>query len=90
MDVVLTGRDELLCGKERKRHCGYLGANDNQNIVLHNCAEFLFFPALGSRVQTKANNAQPEIVPDLLHGHSSAAPQRVCAGFGTSARSTAI
>lgn len=46
MDVVLTGRDELRCGKERKErkgHCGYLGVNDNQNITLHNCSEFLFF-----------------------------------------------
>lgn len=46
MDVVLTGRDELRRGKERKErkgHCGYLGVNDNQNITPHNCSEFLFF-----------------------------------------------
>lgn len=99
MDVVLTGRDELRCGKERKErkgHCGYLGVNDNQNITLQNCSEFLFFvlffftPPLGSRIQTKANNARPEIEPDLLYGRSAAAPQCACAGFSASARSATI
>lgn len=65
--VVLAGRDELRSGKERKRHCGYLGLNDNQNIMLNQ--SFCFFPWLPTSNQSKQcsarNSTWPPVRPQL-------------------------
>lgn len=55
----------------RKGHCGYRRVDDNKNITL----------PLSSFIQTKANNAQSEIVLNLFPGHNTT-PYCVYAGKG--------